>query len=188
MTSTARLGVLLLVAGLIGGGAALELAIEKVRLLEDPLRVPACSLSETVDCGSILRSDQSQAFGFPNPFLGLLGFGAVSMVGLVLVTAGAPSRRAWLVVQAGLTFAVVFVHWLIFQTLYRLEALCPFCMAVWSVTIPAFWYVTLHNAAPYATRADALGRAVAWAQRNHLVVVTAWMLLIAGLALERFAV
>ena len=30
----------------------------------------------------------------------------------------------------------VFVHWLIFETLYRIGALCPYCMVVWSVTIP----------------------------------------------------
>ncbi|PRC62285.1 hypothetical protein C6A85_03910, partial [Mycobacterium sp. ITM-2017-0098] len=29
-----------------------------------------------------------------------------------------------------------FVHWLIFQSLYRIGALCPYCMVVWAVTIP----------------------------------------------------
>ena len=44
-----------------------------------------------------------------------------------------------------MTFGVVFVHWLIFQSLYVIGALCPYCMVVWAVTIPIFWYVTLHN-------------------------------------------
>ena len=30
----------------------------------------------------------------------------------------------------------MFVHWLIFQSLYRIGALCPYCMVVWAVTIP----------------------------------------------------
>jgi hypothetical protein len=30
---------------------------------------------------------------------------------------------------------VAFVHWLIFQSLYRIGALCPYCMVVWAVTI-----------------------------------------------------
>lgn len=38
-----------------------------------------------------------------------------------------------------------FVHWLIFQTLYRIGALCPYCMAVWVVTAAIFWFVTLNN-------------------------------------------
>ena len=29
----------------------------------------------------------------------------------------------------------MFVHWLIFQSLYRIGALCPYCMVVWAVTI-----------------------------------------------------
>ena len=29
----------------------------------------------------------------------------------------------------------VFVHWLIFQSLYRIGALCPYCMVVWAMTI-----------------------------------------------------
>ena len=28
------------------------------------------------------------------------------------------------------------MHWLIFQSLYRIGALCPYCMVVWAVTIP----------------------------------------------------
>lgn len=57
-----------------------------------------------------------------------------------------PLRRwFWLGLQAGTTAAVVFIHWSIFQSLYRIDALCPYCMVVWVVTIPLFWYTTLHN-------------------------------------------
>lgn len=27
------------------------------------------------------------------------------------------------------------MHWLIFQSLYRIGALCPYCMVVWAVTL-----------------------------------------------------
>ena len=36
----------------------------------------------------------------------------------------------------GTTLGVVFIGWLIFQSLYRIGALCPYCMVVWAVTIP----------------------------------------------------
>lgn len=187
MSATERwLPWLLIVAGVIGLAAAAELAIEKVRLLENPLYVPACTLGEVVDCTSVMRSAQSQAFGFPNPFIGIAGFAALLATGLVLVTGGRLTRPYWLIVEAGLLFAVGFVHWLMFQTLYRIGALCPFCMAVWAVTIPAFWYVTLHNTQALARRPTPLGRFVAALHRNHLIVVTAWMLVVAGLVFERF--
>ena len=34
------------------------------------------------------------------------------------------------------------VHWLIFQSLYRIGTLCPYCMVVWAVTIPLFVVVS----------------------------------------------
>ena len=179
-------GVVVLLAGLVGMGAALALAIDKFRLLENPLYVPACSLGEVVDCVSVMRSSQSEVFGFPNPFIGLAGFGGLTATGLLLVSGGRLARPFWLVLQAGLLFAVVFVHWLILQTLYRIGALCPFCMAVWAATIPAFWYVTLENARPLAARPDRLGRIAAGAIRNHGIILTVWLLLVAALVAERF--
>ena len=49
--------------------------------------------------------------------------------------------------MTGLGIGVVFVHWLIFQSLYEIGALCPYCMVVWSMTIPLFAVV-----APIALR------------------------------------
>lgn len=184
--SPRRLGILLLVAGLIGLAAAFELAIEKFRILENPLYVPPCTVSEVLDCGSVMRSSQSELFGFPNPFLGIAGFAALAATGLILFTGGRLSRPYWLTLEAGLTFAVVFVHWLMFQTLYRIGALCPYCMAVWAVTIPAFWYVTLWNLRP-VSEGDGGGSKLAGALiRNHGIILTVWLILIASFAAERF--
>jgi hypothetical protein len=38
----------------------------------------------------------------------------------------------------GTGLGVAFVHWLVFESLYEIGALCPYCMVVWSVTIPLF--------------------------------------------------
>ena len=42
----------------------------------------------------------------------------------------------WVGLAAGTLLGAVFVHWLIFQSLYLIGALCPYCMVVWVVTIP----------------------------------------------------
>jgi hypothetical protein len=47
-------------------------------------------------------------------------------------------RWYWIGLAIGSALGVVFIHWLIFQSLYRIGALCPYCMAVWAVTIPLF--------------------------------------------------
>jgi hypothetical protein len=36
---------------------------------------------------------------------------------------------------AGILVGAAFVHWLIVQSLYRIGALCPYCMVVWVATI-----------------------------------------------------
>ena len=43
-----------------------------------------------VSCGSVMKSDQAEAFGFPNPMLGLVAYAVVICVGVSLL-AGAPS-------------------------------------------------------------------------------------------------
>ncbi|MFK4085053.1 vitamin K epoxide reductase family protein [Kribbella sp. NPDC020789] len=136
---------LLLVGGAIGLTAAPVLTVEKIALLRDPAYVPSCSINPILSCGSVMTTPQAEAFGFPNPLLGIAGFAVITTVGAALL-AGATFRRwFWLGLQGGLTAGVVFLHWLIFQSLYRIQALCPYCLAVWAVTVPIFWYVTLHN-------------------------------------------
>lgn len=177
----------LVVGGLVGFGAAFTLLVEKIALLKDPSYVPSCSINPILSCGSIMQTDQAEAFGFPNPILGVAGFAAVTTVG-VAVLAGATFRRwFWLGLQAGTVFGITFIHWLIFQSLYRIGALCPYCMVVWVVTGPLFWYTTLHNLQARRRPLPApLRRAVRGAVAYHGVVLTAWYLLIIGLIANRF--
>lgn len=92
-----------------------------------------------------MDSPQASAFGFPNPLIGIAAFAVVVAVGVALLTGYRPPRWVWSGLQLGVTFGVVFVHWLVFRSLYRIHALCPYCMVVWVVTIAIFWYTTLHN-------------------------------------------
>lgn len=178
------LGPLLLVTGAVGLAGAFILAVEKYRQLANPLYVPSCTLSEVVSCGSVMSSDQAELFGFPNPLLGVVGFSVLIATGAALLSGARLGRWYWIALQVGLTAAVVFVHWLIFQTLYRIGALCPYCMAVWAATIPAFWYVTLYNVGELPRGRSS--KLVAVLQRNHGIILTVWLLLIAALVYERF--
>ena len=185
--STRRTAWLLFLGGTVGLVAAFTLLVEKLALLEDPDYVPSCSINPILSCGSIMRTAQAEAFGFPNPIIGVAGFSVVMTIG-VGILAGATFRRwFWLGLQAGVTFGVVFVHWLIFQSLYRIDALCPYCMVVWVVMIPLFWYATLHNLERGHLRVPAVLRpAVSAVAGYHGVVLTGWYLLIAGLVAQRF--
>jgi uncharacterized membrane protein len=184
---TRSLPFVLAIGGGIGVLAAFLLVIERLRLAADPGYVPSCSINPILSCGSVMKTEQASVFGFPNPLIGIAAFSVVTTVGMALL-AGARFRKwFWYGLQLGTVAGVVFVHWLIFQSLYRIGALCPYCMVVWAVTIPVFWYVTLANleagriALPGSAR-----RAASWAARYHTVVLTLWMLAIVGLILQRF--
>jgi uncharacterized membrane protein len=128
--------VWILIAGIVGLAAALTLTVEKFEILITPDYVPSCSINPVLSCGSVMVTPQASAFGFPNPLIGIVAFTVVVVTGvLALAKVGLP-RWYWGGLAIGTLLGVVFIHWLIFQSLYRIGALCPYCMAVWAVTIP----------------------------------------------------
>jgi uncharacterized membrane protein len=181
------LAVWLLASGLVGFLAAFVLAVEKYALLADPAYVPTCSLNPVLSCGSIMASPQAEAFGFPNPLLGVASFPVVAATGAALLAGARLAGWFWAGLQAGVTAAVIFVHWLVFASLYRIGALCPYCLVVWAVTIPLFTAVTLRNLTAWAPRLPApVNAAVAVLRARHSVLLTAWFLLIAAAITQRF--
>jgi len=143
-TRPTALAVWLLVAGAIGWWAAFQLTVEKFHLLADPDAIASCDFSVLVQCTANLESWQGSVFGFPNPILGLAGWVAPIVVGAAILARAQFARWFWLAFEAGLTFAFLFVAWLIVQSIYVLGTLCPWCMVTWVVTIPTYYAVTLH--------------------------------------------
>ncbi|WP_236826449.1 vitamin K epoxide reductase family protein [Blastococcus sp. MG754426] len=176
-----------MVGGLLGLAASFVLAVEKYALLADPGYVPTCSLNPVLSCGSVMSSPQAALFGFPNPLLGVAGFPVVVVTGAVLLSGARLPGWFWGGLQLGVTGAVVLVHWLIFSSIYRIGALCPYCLVVWAVTIPVFWYVTLRNLAAIHLRSpSSLARVVEAVRSVHGVVLTAWFLLITAAIAQQF--
>lgn len=173
----------LTITGLIGLVAAFVLLVEKIALLTDPTYVPSCSINPVLSCGSIMSTDQAEVFGFPNPILGVAGFTALLTIGVVLLTRANVPGWFWWGIQAGTAFGVVFVHWLIFQSLYRIGALCPYCMIVWVVVITAFVATTTHNARSGRLR---LPKGLQDLAHYGPTVVTVWLVAIAGLITIQF--
>lgn len=136
--------LLLVITGAAGLLASWVITLDKFKLLEDPDFTPGCSLNPVVSCGSVMRSDQASAFGFPNPMLGLVAYGVVICVGVSLLAGARFPRWYWLLLAAGCLFGLGFVSWLQFESLYRINALCLWCCLAWVATILLFWYVVAH--------------------------------------------
>ncbi|MGA9871264.1 MAG: vitamin K epoxide reductase family protein [Rhodococcus sp. (in: high G+C Gram-positive bacteria)] len=128
----------LIVGGFFGLLAALTLTIERFKLLEDASYVPSCSLNPVLSCGSVMTTDQAALFGFPNPIIGIVAFTIVLLTGVLTLGCVALPHWYWLGLALGALLGEVFVHWLIYQSLYEIGALCPYCMVVWAVMMPIF--------------------------------------------------
>ena len=71
-----------------------------------------------------------------NPMLGIAAFSVVIVTGVLAVAGVRLPRWYWAGLAGGTRLGAVFVHWLIYQSLYEIGALCPYCMVVWAAMIP----------------------------------------------------
>lgn len=171
---------LLFIGGIIGILCAGALTLDKINLLEHPGGHLNCDINPIVACGPVINKPQATAFfGVPNPIIGLVSFGIVTCVGAALLAGGVFKRWFWLGLNAGTLFGAGFVTWLQFETIYRIGALCPFCMVTWVVTIPIFLYTTIYNLREgHIKTPKKLTKVVAFAQKHHLDILIAWYLII----------
>lgn len=179
---------ILIICGLIGVYCSFIITQDKIRLLENPDTSLNCSIDPVLACGNIISSQQGHVFGFPNPFLGLAGFATLATIGVAILAGGRFKRWFWILVEAGTVFALGFVHWLFFQSVYNIGNLCIYCMCVWVITITSFWYVTLYN---IDNKNIILPKSLSkniypWVRRHHLDILALWLLIIAALTLKHF--
>ncbi len=139
------LAVFLIVAGVIGWYSSFDLTLERIQTLINPAYKPTCDISPLVTCGPNMASWQGSLFHFPNPLIGVACFVAPIVVGVAILAGARFAKWFWVLFNLGFVLALVFVIWLISQSIFSLGTLCPYCMIVWSVVIPLFWYVTGYN-------------------------------------------
>lgn len=179
---------LLGIGGTLGLVAAFVLTLEKFALLKNPAQALSCDINPIIACGSVINTPQASAFGFPNPLIGMFGFAAVIVVGVSLLAGMTITKNwYWRTFWAGTVFGVGFIHWLAFQSIYRIGALCPYCMVVWSVTVPIFWYTTLWMLREgFISLPKGWGKVRDFMQRNHLGLLIGWYLLMFFAIMNRF--
>ena len=186
--SEARVPVLsawwVLIAGVVGLVASATLTVEKIELLLNPHYVPTCNINPIVSCGSVMVTPQASVLGFPNPLLGLVGFTVVVVTGVLVVAKVPLPQWYWIGLTCGTLIGAGFVHWLIFQSLYRIGALCPYCMVVWAVTIPLLVVSVSIVFRPVLDRGDSALARVLYQWRWS--IVTLWFTAVFLMIMVRF--
>ena len=179
---------LLAIGGAIGTFVSLMLTIEEFHFLKNPSAPLSCDINPIVGCGSAMSTWQGHVFlGIPNQLFGIAAFAAIATLGVVLINNAKIPQWMWRALTAGLFGALLFVHWFIYQSIFVLERLCPYCMATWVVTIPMFWYTFLFALkSGYLKQLRIPAKAQSFMLAHHLDILFVWFLLIIALIVQHF--
>lgn len=183
ITLKQALPYLLIIGGVIGYVCSFIIMFDKIKILENPHYIPSCSLNPVVSCGSVMQSKQANIFGFPNPFIGLGMFPVTIVIGAAMLAGAKFKRWFWVAFEAGLLLGLAFAYWLLFESVYRIKALCPYCLAIDVVMITVTWYVGFYVIDNfYKLKSGWLHKTYGWVRRHHLDILILWFLiLIAGI-------
>lgn len=134
-----------------------------------------------------MSTEQASLLGVPNTIFGLIAFTMLFTFGFVLLAGAKLSRWIWVAAEAAAFGGVIFMHYLFFQGVYRINAICPWCFVVWMITIPVFWYTTVFTLqSGYIKLPQKLRKLIDPALKNHLTILIAWYAVILFILLERF--
>lgn len=182
--SDRQLGFWLVSAGLIALISSAILVYERLQIYIDAGHSTVCDINALLSCGTVMRTPQAEAFGFPNPFIGLVGFSIVVTIGAAMMAGAQFKKWFWVCMNIGLAAATAFIMWLWYQTTFQINALCLFCMIVWIMTITLFVKTTVRNIsagvilAAQSMRESARG----WSW----FAISLWLILIFGIIVIRF--
>lgn len=126
----------MLAFGIIGLIASFTLAVEEFHLLKNPDTVLSCSFNLVLNCAVVMKTWQASVFGFPNMYIGLVGFPMVIMIALLGLSQVKFPRWFLIGAEAGYVLFTLFAYWLFFNSVYVIQVLCPWCLIVtFSMTI-----------------------------------------------------
>ena len=184
---TQSLPWILIIGGIIGLASSFVLTLDKLEFLKNPNFVPNCDLNPVLSCGSVMQSSQGTAFGFPNPWIGLAAFSVIITVGIAIVAGATFKRWFWLGLEIGMALGLLFAAWLLYESIYAINALCPYCLATDVAVLTMFWYTTLYLIDTKMLKLPrSLAKITLFARRHHLDILVGVFVLIIVIILKHF--
>lgn len=176
---------ILIFGGIIALYGAFALTIEKIALLQNPAHHLTCSIDPVLSCGPVMTSQQATAFwDIPNPSIGLVAFGMFVMTGLVMLAGAKMKPWFWKMYALGVSAGVAFTLWLMYQTVYSINALCIYCMIVWAVMFTIDWYLFQYLLAEKHIK---LGKKFTkFVRKHHFDILLVWFLIVVVVILNHF--
>ncbi len=185
--SEKRIGWILTAASTIGLFASFMLSIEEYLYLQHPSQALSCDINPLIGCGNILSTWQGHIlFGIPNQFFGLIAFAVLLTIGVLLLSGVKLPVWIWKGLQLGAVAGLLSIFWFMYQSLFVLNHLCPYCMVTWVATLIISWYITVHTLQAGIWRLPKwLEKTSTFIQKHHLdILITIFVVLVASVLLR----
>lgn len=119
--------------------------MDAVTLASDPQADLSCNINTAISCGTVGASWQASVFGFPNAFLGLIAEPVVITIAVAGLAGVRFPRGFVFAAQTIYTLGFLFAYWLFYEAMFRIGALCPWCLLVTLSTTLVFASLTRFN-------------------------------------------
>ena len=137
-------GVLSLM-GILGLFATFILFGEEVKVLKDANYVPPCSVNGVIDCLPTMKSWQSEVFGFNNTILGFIYYTGIFVLGFIQFFNRELNKKLWNLALLPVTLALTFSLWLLYNSIFVIGSVCPYCLTSCFANITIFFTVVGKN-------------------------------------------
>lgn len=162
---------ILLFGSTIGLIASVWQAADRVQMLKHPEASLSCNLNPVIDCTGVLSSRWASLFGFPNAFIGIAIFAMLLMAGALFVSGGKPTKAFSRLLLGISIILILFALWFFGMSLYVIGKVCIFCLFIWSVSVPIFWYGLLNFWRTQPPKRAWLQKMQTFSERHHLDIL-----------------
>lgn len=135
----------MLVGAILSLIASFVLSVEAIELAGNPNAVLTCSVNTIINCATVASHPSATIFGFPNSFLGLLAEPVVITVAIAGLSGVKFPRKFMFVAQICYTLGFLFAYYLLYVSMFIIQALCPWCLLVTLSTTFVFFSITRYN-------------------------------------------
>jgi uncharacterized membrane protein len=179
----------MLAFGITGLIASFVLAFEEFHLLKNPDAVLSCSFNLVLNCATVMKTWQASAFGFPNMFIGLMGFPMVIMIALLGLSQIKFPRWFLIGAEIGYVFWTLFAYWLFFNSVFVIQVLCPWCLVVTFSMTMLTATITRYNLQQntFNLSKNVHKKITTFIEKDYdKLVVAAWIVLLVALVFAKF--
>jgi uncharacterized membrane protein len=135
----------MLVGAVISLIAAFVLSVEAIALAKNPAAQLSCSINVIINCATVGLHPSAMLFGFPNSFLGLIAEPIVITVAIAGLAGVKFPQKFMFAAQICYTLGFIFAYFLLYTSLFVIQALCPWCLLVVLSTTFVFFSMTRYN-------------------------------------------